>query len=374
MLKKLITFCKTETVLVVSLLLALISMLFVHPDQAYISYVDWDTILLLFCLMAVMAGFKKLGLFQKTGALLLSRVKNTRQLFMVLVLLPFFFSMFITNDVSLITFVPLAIIVLSMTGEHSLLIPVICMQTIAANLGSMLMPMGNPQNLYLYAKSGKSFAEFVCLMLPYTVISAVCLLLYGLTIKKHALSSLELSDTSRLPKRSLCLYSIAFCLCLLSVAKVLDVRILFILILGFLLICDRALLLDVDFSLLGTFVGFFIFIGNMQRLTAFQTFLQGIVSHHEIPVAVLSSQIISNVPAALLLSGFSSNWDALIVGTNVGGLGTLIASMASLISYKQIAREYPDDKGCYLFFFTIANIIMLVILLAYSCSFQEWIP
>lgn len=363
MMKKLIDFCKKETVFTVSILLALVSMIPVHPDADYVNYIDWNTLMLLFCLMAVMAGFKQLGVFRKTGALLLSRVKSTRQLFLVLVFLPFFFSMVITNDVALITFVPLAIIVLRMAGEQTLVIPVVCMQTIAANLGSMLMPMGNPQNLYLYAKSGMTFSSFVSLMLPYTILAAVCLLAYSMTVKKHTISKLDLSDHDTLPKRKLILYGIAFVLCLLTVAKVLDVRLVLAIILVFLVICDRAILPQVDYSLLGTFAGFFIFIGNMQRIPEFQTFLQKVVTNHEIPAAILSSQLISNVPAALLLSGFSSDWNALIVGTNLGGLGTLIASMASLISYKQIAREYPDDKGRYLIFFTIANIVMLGLLL-----------
>lgn len=357
----LIHFFKTETVLVISIVLALFSMLLVHPDATYLTYIDWNTLILLFCLMGVMAGFQTLGLFEKIGAFLLSGVKHTRQLFAVLVLLPFVFGMLITNDVALITFVPLAIIVLRMANETTLLIPVIGMQTIAANLGSMLMPMGNPQNLYLYAQSGISFPAFIKLTLPYTIVAAVCLIVFSMFIPKRAIAKLDLPSNGALQHKMLILYGIAFVLSLLSVVKILDLRILFVLILAFLLLFDRSVLSRIDYALLGTFAGFFVFIGNMQRLPVFRQFLSAIVEKHEIPVAVLSSQIISNVPAALLLSGFSSNWEALIIGTNLGGLGTLIASMASLISYKQIAREYPDQKGRYLGFFTVSNVVMLCI-------------
>lgn len=361
MKEKLMLFLKNETVLAISLVLALCSMLVIPPDATYVTYIDWNTLILLFCLMGVMAGFQTLGLFEKIGASLLSRVQTTRQLFAVLVCLPFAFSMLITNDVALITFVPLGIIVLRMAKETSLLIPVIAMQTIAANLGSMLMPMGNPQNLYLYAKSGMSFFAFVGLMLPYTMIAALCLFLFGLTVPKRSITQLNLEDTKKMSQKLLLLYGIAFLLCLLSVLKLLELRILLVLMLAFFLFFDRTILTRIDYALLGTFIGFFVFIGNMQRLPAFQNFLSHIVEQHEIPVAILSSQIISNVPAALLLSGFSSNWEDLIIGTNLGGLGTLIASMASLISYKQLAREYPEQKGRYLCFFTITNAAMLVI-------------
>ena len=361
--KSIINFIKKETVFVISMLLACISMLFVHPDKKYISYIDWHTLMLLFCLMGVMAGFKHLGLFEKVGASLLSRVQNTRQLYFVLIFLPFFFSMLITNDVGLITFVPFAIIVLHMADKQSLLVPIVVMQTIAANLGSMLTPMGNPQNLYLYAKSGLSLANFVLLTLPFTCIAAFCLFLYGARFTKQPIKKLTLKNESSSPAFSIALFAFLFILCLLSVADMLDVKIVFIVMIVFLLIYNKKLLLAIDYTLLGTFIGFFVFIGNMQRLPEFQTFLAKVVSGREVYVSVLASQVISNVPAALLLSGFTDNINALIIGTNIGGLGTLIASMASLISYKQIAREFPEKRGKYLVYFTISNIILLIILL-----------
>ena len=350
-MKKILAFIKRETVLMVSLVLAILSMFLVHPDRKYISYIDWHSITLLFCLMAVMAGFKETGLFRTIGNALLAHVHTTRQLFLVLVLLPFVFSMFITNDVSLITFVPFAIIVLSMSEKEHLIIPVVVMQTIAANLGSMLMPMGNPQNL--------SLGTFVEIMLPYTIASLLGILISMFFIKQHAIVIDRNDHAVKLPKRQIILYSIAFVLCLLNVAKLLDIRILFVIILVLFLLVSRKTLLHVDYALLGTFIGFFVFIGNMERVPAFQSFLESIITGRETYIAIGASQIISNVPTALLLSGFTTNYKALIIGTNLGGLGTLIASMASLISYKQIAREYPGKKGKYFLWFTIVNVVFL---------------
>ncbi len=363
-----------ETVLTAAFVLAVVSALIVPPDEAYLGYIDWNTLLLLFSLMAVMAGFQKLGIFKAVGRRLLSKTRDTRQLLLVLVFLPFFFSMLITNDVALITFVPFAIIVLRLSQQEKLLVPLVVLQTLAANLGSMLTPMGNPQNLYLYAKSGISLTAFLQLMLPYTIASGLCLSAGILMIKKEALNPLALTadsfskesaqGESTLPK-FIC-YSVGFLLCLLCVAKLLAPIVAAAIILFFLLLTDSALLKKIDYSLLGTFVCFFVFIGNMGRIEHFCTLLARLLTGHERIVAVLSSQIISNVPAALLLSGFTDKYPLLIVGTNLGGLGTLIASMASLISYKQVAREYPALKGKYFGSFTLANLVMLAVLLALS--------
>lgn len=357
-----------ETVLSIAFVLAVISSLIVTPDATYLSYIDWNTLLLLFSLMAVMAGFQKLGIFKAVGSKLLSKTKNTRQLLLVLTFLPFFFSMIITNDVALITFVPFAIIVLRLSCQEHLLVPLVVMQTLAANLGSMLTPMGNPQNLYLYAKSGISLFAFLQLMLPYTIASGLCLLVAIFIRKKNLLDTANLTlDTGfHADALKLFCFSVGFILCLLCVAKILAPIAVALALLFYLLCTDRTLLKKIDYSLLGTFICFFIFIGNMGRIEYFCTLLKRLLTGHECIVAILSSQVISNVPAALLLSGFTDRYEALIVGTNLGGLGTLIASMASLISYKQIAREYPDHKGTYFVCFTLANIVLLAILFSIS--------
>ena len=364
-MKKIITFIKKETIFTVAFLLAVISAFVITPDREYIAYIDWNTLLLLYSLMAIMAGLQQLGVFRRIGSSLLSKINSTRQMLLVLVFLPFFFSMLITNDVALITFVPFGIVVLRMAKQEKLVVPLVVMQTIGANLGSMLTPMGNPQNLYLYAQSGMSPIAFILLMLPYTAVAALCLFIVSFFIKSEHITRISTGDTPNEDFDSrLCIcYIVGFLICLLCVAKVLLPIVAAAVISVFLLIKNRSILKRIDYSLLGTFIFFFIFIGNMGRIESFCQFLNRILSGHEKIVAVLSSQIISNVPAALLLSGFSYNWRALIVGTNLGGLGTLIASMASLISYKQVAAEYPERKGTYLLVFTAANVVMLGVLL-----------
>ena len=364
-MKKLMKFIKAEIILCVSIVLAFASMFVIKPDAQYMSYVDWHTLILLFCLMAVMAGFQKLKFFQNIGMMLLSYVKNSRELMLILVFLPFFFSMLITNDVALITFVPFALVILRMAKQEKLVVAVIVLQTIAANLGSMLTPIGNPQNLYLYAKSGMRLMDFVMLLLPYTLLSALGLFVMIVIHKPVALDATVLQNRNAevMDQKGLLIYIGMFMLCLLSIAKVLEPIYLMGIICIVLWIVDREIFKLVDYTLLGTFIGFFVFIGNMGRMESFRQMLESVMAGQEVMVAVLSSQVISNVPAALLLSGFTNKWDALIIGTNLGGLGTLIASMASLISFKQIAKQYPSQKGRYFTYFTVGNVIMLFILL-----------
>lgn len=370
-------FLKSEVVLVVAVLLAIGSMFLVPPDAGYIDYIDFRTLSILFSLMAVMAGFQEMGVFREIAEKLLSKVSKIRQLVLILVLLCFFFSMLITNDVALITFVPFSFIVLGLLGEESeqkLLIPVVVLQTIAANLGSMLTPIGNPQNLYLYGKSGMSLDAFLWLLLPYSASSLLLLIVCCIYLgqKSEGNASAQAMEQFRTMtgqthlqggRLDILRYLILFGLSLLTVARVLPYVITLCVVIVVLFLFDRKLFSKIDYSLLITFVGFFIFIGNMGRIPAFCTFLQGIIEGNEVLTAVVSSQVISNVPAALLLSGFTTDYEALILGTNLGGLGTLIASMASLISYKYIVKENRCKKGAYFSSFTIANILFLVILM-----------
>ncbi len=364
MLKNIISFLKKEIVLTISGILAVISCFFVRPDGKYIGYIDFHTILILFCLMAVMEALKDMGLFQWIGERLLKKFHTERGIVLVLVFLCFISSMFITNDVALITFVPLALLILAIARMEDALCLTIALMTIAANLGSMLTPIGNPQNLYLYATSGMALLDFLFLMLPYTVAAAVLLLLSIVVKFRKANITFSLPKRKkRFSKKRILYYFILFLLCLLAVAKIMPIELLFVIVLIAVFIDKRSLLLHIDYSLLLTFIFFFIFIGNMGRFPTFRDFLSSILEGHEMIVAVLSSQIISNVPAALLLSGFTDKWEALIVGTNLGGLGTLIASMASLISYKQLAQNFPDKKGKYMVTFSVWNVIFLIILL-----------
>ena len=376
-MQKLIDFVKKEVVLVVAVVLAFGSMFFVTPDREYIEYIDFRTLSILFCLMAVMAGLQQMGVFREIAEALLKKVQKIWQLVLILVMLCFFFSMLITNDVALITFVPFTFIILELLGEDvskKLMIPVVVMQTIAANLGSMFTPIGNPQNIYLHGISGMNIGSCLLLMLPYTLVSFILLAVYCLYLGKKcekgdASASLQsfrnMTSHTHLQGGTgdIVRYLLLFALSLMTVAGRIPYLVTLGIVLIVLVIFDRKLFAKIDYALLITFVGFFVFIGNMGRVAAFRDFLQGMMEGNEVMTAVVSSQVISNVPAALLLSGFTDNYEALIVGTNLGGLGTLIASMASLISYKYVVKENKCSKGAYFGFFTVANVVFLMILL-----------
>ena len=372
-MNKVICFFKKEAVLCVALLLALLSACVVLPDREYAGYIDLRTLAILFCLMCVMAGLQKTGVFSRIARGLLGRVKGLCGLVLVLMLLCFFSSMLITNDVALITFVPFTFTVLEMLGREQrrrLVLPLAAMQTIAANLGSMLTPMGNPQNLYLYGRAGISMAQFLLLMLPYALLSLALLTVWGMVLgRRHRGEGIvEIHETGGKESTPpvLWAYLALFVLCLLAVAHVLPWEGVLGIVLAAVLLTDRTILKKVDYALLLTFAGFFIFIGNMGRIPFFRDFLQEAVRGREVFAAIAASQAISNVPAALLLSGFTDHYERLIVGVNLGGLGTLIASMASLISYKYVAKEEGARKGAYIAVFTVSNICFLAVLVLFD--------
>lgn len=356
---------RTDPVLTIATVLAVASCALVPPDAGYADYVDLRTLGLLFSLMTIMAALSRAGVFRAAGEALISRLRSGTSAILGLVLLPFAASMLVTNDVALIAFVPFALLVLRMLGLERSSVFTVVMMTIAANLGSMLTPIGNPQNLYLYSASGMGFGEFVALMLPYALLSATLLvasvLAYGALHDGLPMTGERptLPEAPAVRKRSVAPWAALFALALAAVAHVVPVRALVAATVAVALAFDRRALAEVDFGLLLTFVAFFVFVGNVGRIGAVDGLLSSLVSGNELAVSVAASQVVSNVPAALLLSGFSSAWDALIVGTNIGGLGTLIASMASLISYKQIVSERPGAAGGYLLRFTAANAAFL---------------
>lgn len=377
-----------ETVCCIAFLLAVISIFFVSPSKNYISYIDFRVLALLFCLMAVVRGFSSIGVFTRLGTMLLTHVHSLRMLSALFIFLCFFFSMLITNDVALITFVPFTILVLSMAEQKKFLIPVIVLETIAANLGSMLTPLGNPQNLYLYTISGLSIGAFVRIMLPYSFVSAILLLIFILFLPKDTVSTATAANTAnstntvtasntsnviceavkarKNPRILFTAYLILFLLCLLTVLHILPYQIMFLLVLTGFLLLDYRVLKDVDYFLLLTFLCFFIFIGNMKQISLVHELISKLLVHHEVLMGIGASQIISNVPAAILLSGFTDDYSALLIGVNLGGLGTLIASLASLISFKFYANSNGCDTRRFLGIFTLYNVIFLGVLFVLS--------
>lgn len=359
-MKKLIVFFKKETVLCVAGLAALVTVFFVPPSVEYIDYIDFRVLALLFCLMAVVAGLGKAGLFEMLSGRLTAGLKNSRTLCLILVLLCFFSSMVITNDVALLTFVPFAILSLNAAGQGKRLIPVITLQTIAANLGSMLTPVGNPQNIYIYSRYEFTAGEFFSLTLPVTAASFVLILIGCLLIPSEPLIECPAAQIPKLETKGLIKYGFLFIDCLLTVFRLISWQFLLGIIVLFLFLQDRSLFKKVDYSLLLTFVFFFIFVGNMGEMEAVRSLIGPLIKGRELLSSVLLSQVISNVPAAALLSAFTEEGSALLLGTNIGGLGSLVASLASLISYCIYCGSEGANGGKYLGFFTVCNVITLI--------------
>lgn len=363
---------KKEIVFWAALLLAVLSSFFVPVSKEYLGYLDYRVLTLLFCLMFLVVGFRKQGVFRYLGRILIGHAGNEMQLEMVLVFLCFFFSMIITNDVALITFVPFTMEILGSIHKEKHLIPIIVLQTIAANLGSMLTPIGNPQNLYLYSVSAFSFGTFILYMLPLVVVSFVLLLailLFGGWKERGTgldSASVVLEEDIPMEKKKLLLLGILFLVCMGAVLRILPYGVSFLAVVIVGMIAFRNLFAQVDYFLLGTFAGFFIFIGNVQRIPSVSRWIGSVIEGKEFWLSIGCSQIISNVPAAMLLSGFTTEYKELLWGVNIGGLGTLIASLASLISYKFYASVKGAQRGKYMLVFTVYNVAFLLLLCLFA--------
>ena len=364
LLKNIFGFVRREAVLSIALLCALLSMLAVPPDAAYAGYIDLRVLCLLFCLMAVVAGLQQCGLFLVLAQRLLAGRKQLRLLYLLLVLLPFFSSMLVTNDVALITFVPFTVLVLSRIGRSDALIRIVVLQTLAANLGSIATPVGNPQNLFLYSYYALPIGNFLRVMLPLAGISLLALCAAALAAR-HETIEVEFREWEHIVHpRLFLLFCGLFLLCLLSVVHVLHYAILTTIVTLCLLLFARRSFQRVDYALLATFVCFFIFAGNIGRIEAVREALELLTGRSAYLTGLLVSQVISNVPAAVLLSGFTDNWQGLLAGVDVGGLGTPIASLASLISLKLYLKAENASLPRFLLVFTVTNLVGLILLSA----------
>ena len=359
-MKKVAAFCKKEIVLTVALAAALLSMCVIPPDAAYAGYVDWDVLMLLFSLMTVVGGLKRCGLMDRMSNALIRRAGDSRMLCLVLTMACFFSAMLVTNDVALITFVPLTAALLG--HAHRTLILTVTLETIAANLGSMATPIGNPQNLYLYAHYSMPMGTFLRAVGPLTLVSLVLTAAGCLLVKREAVQAPAACEEKGVKTTALWLHGAQFAVCLLAVFNVLPKWVSFAAVLLTSLLYDRTLLREVDYALLATFVCFFVFVGNLGRVEAVSQMLGSVIAGRELEVGILASQVISNVPAALMLSGFTENAAALMRGVDLGGLGTLVASLASLISFKLYMKAPGSKAGRYMAVFTVMNIAFLTVL------------
>lgn len=353
---------KKDPVLWISGLLAAATSFIVPPSAEYLSYIDIRTLALLFSLMAVVSAFSRKGLLDVAAGFFVRRARSRRGLGLMLVLLCYISSMLITNDVALITFVPLALIL--MRDDKNAMMTTVVLQTVAANLGSMLTPFGNPQNLYLYSAYEMSGGDFFAAVLPVGGISliavlALCLLLPQTGLSVHA----KKAEAGFRADASIYLLAVLFLLCVAAVLRFMPYPAAAAATVIVLLITDRQALKKVDYNLLVTFCFFFVFVGNLGRMETVKNLLGKLLLGREVLVSALTSQFVSNVPAALMLSEFTDNGKALVTGTNVGGLGTLIASMASLISFKLYVRTEGAQAKKYLGLFSLVNFGLLAVLL-----------
>ena len=350
-----IEFLKKECVLVIAVTLAILSSFISIPKM---SYIDFKVLILLFNLMVVVAAFKELKFLDSIAIGLLKKCNTYTSISLALVFITFISSMIVTNDVALITFVPLSIVIARKANINVL--KIVIFQTLAANLGSSFTPMGNPQNLYIYSFYNLSPIDFFKITLPIVILAVLFLVLLVFKDKKMNLS-LDLEDVKIDNKRDVYLFGGLFLIILLSVFHVIDYKVTFLITIVMVLILNKKLFSQVDYSLLITFIGFFIFVGNISTMDVVKNFMEGILNSPKSTflASVLSSQVISNVPATMLLSGFTDHFKELLLGVNIGGMGTLIASLASVISYKIYASEFGNYN--YMKSFTFYNILGLII-------------
>ena len=350
-----IEFLKKECVLVIAVTLAILSSFISIPK---LSYIDFKVLILLFNLMVVVAAFKELKVLDSIAIGLLKKCNTYTSISLALVFITFISSMIVTNDVALITFVPLSIVIARKANINVL--KIVVFQTLAANLGSSFTPMGNPQNLFIYSFYNLSPIDFFKITLPIVILAVLFLVLLVFKDKKMNLS-LDLEDVKIDNKRDVYLFGGLFLIILLSVFHVIDYKVTFLITVIMVLILNKKLFSQVDYSLLITFIGFFIFVGNISTMDVVKNFMEGILNSPKSTflASVLSSQVISNVPATMLLSGFTDHFKELLLGVNIGGMGTLIASLASVISYKIYASEFGNDN--YMKSFTFYNILGLII-------------
>ncbi|MBQ7605427.1 MAG: anion permease [Firmicutes bacterium] len=358
---KVLNAIRHDIILVVAFFAAVISCFFVRPDSAYAGYIDWRTLALLYCLMVVIAGLRRAGAFSSLARTLCKRASTTRQLGFVLVMLCFVSSMLITNDVSLLTFVPFSIMVLSIAGQQKQIIPVIVFQTVAANMGSMLTPVGNPQNLYIYSYYDIPAAEFLRMSFPVWIVSLIITLLLCMLLPKDEINH-EMRGKEPLNHKSLAVYALLFGVCILTVLRVISWPLMLAAVVLVIAVYDRKMLIHADFLLLLTFICFFVFSGNMARIEAVYEVLSTAIKGHELLLGAGLSQVISNVPATLLLAGFTESARELLLGVDIGGLGTPVASLASLISIKLYMVAKDADLAGFMKWFFAANFGMLAVL------------
>lgn len=364
-MKRLIHIMKANAVMLIAMALAAVTMIIVPPDEEYIGYFDFKTLTCLFTVLCVVCALRNVRFFYTLAEKIIKRFKNARLAVLALVYITFIGSMLIANDMALLTFLPLGYFVLVSSKKEKYMCVTFILQNIAANLGGMLTPFGNPQNLYLYSRFNIPDGEFILIMLPcfllaILMITAACLIF----IKPEPL---EVTGVERrLPPVRVSVYLALFVFSILCVFRFIPYVFALIIIPVAILLMDRRALLDVDYGLLLTFVFFFIFSGNMARIDAVRDLFSMLLDKSTLVVSAISCQFMSNVPTAILLSQFTDNYKELLLGVNIGGCGTIISSLASLITFREYAQHNPGKSGRYLLVFSAFNFTFLITMLLFS--------
>ena len=353
---------KSQPVLVIAFFAALVTVCIIPPDKEYIGYINRTVLIQLFGLMAAVAGVRSAGVFDAVTEALLKRAGNVRRLGCILMMICFFSSMLVTNDVVLLTFVPMTLLLFTRIPDEKSRILTVVLETAAANLGSMLTPVGNPQNLFLYDRYQLTAGEFLRVLLPFGALSLVLLSALCLLLPRTPCSAGN-AEKRQIPRFKTAVYFALFGVCLLGVFRLIPDWSVLIAAAAAALLTGPSLLKKVDYALLATFVCFFVFVGNVARIGAVSDLLRELLGGRELILSVLLSQGISNVPAAVMLSGFTENGKALLLGVNLGGLGTMIASLASLISFQFYRKSGGAQTARYCRVFTAVNFGLLAVLL-----------
>lgn len=356
-------FAKKNTVFLIALLAAIVTSFIITPDGEYLSYFDFKTLTCLFCVLAVVCALKNVNFFYILAQGIVKRFKNARRAVIALVYITFIGSMFIANDMALLTFLPLGYMILTTTGKEKYMALTFIMQNIAANLGGMLTPFGNPQNLFLYTKFNIPTGEFMTIMLPPFVVSIILITFCCFLIRPEPL---EFSgEPYQFDRKKTPFYLVLFALSIVIVFRFVPYQVGLVIIPLCLLFSDRKALLQVDYGLLGTFAAFFVFAGNMARIPAVRQFFSSLLEKNTMIFSILSCQVISNVPSAVLLSQFTENYRELLLGVNIGGAGTLIASLASLITFREYIKSNPTEGLYYVGLFSAFNFGFVIILASF---------
>jgi Na+/H+ antiporter NhaD/arsenite permease-like protein len=368
--KKILCFIKSNAVMCIAFLAAVITSFIIPIDKEYLDYFDYKTLTCLFCVLAVVCALKNINFFYILARKVVQLFKTARMSILVLVYITFIGSMLIANDMALLTFLPLGYFVLTTTGKEKYMAFTFIMQNIAANLGGMLTPFGNPQNLYLYSKYNIPNLEFMQIMAPPFILSVILITICCIAFVKSEPLELKDEKIELNPKRTV-LYLILFAFSIAIVFRGIPYWTGLIVIPAVLIFADRKALKMVDYGLLFPFVFFFVFAGNMARIDAVRNLFSVLLNKSTLLFSVLSCQIISNVPSAILLSQFTQNYSELLVGVNIGGVGTLISSLASLITFREYVKHNQGKTGYYVGMFSLFNFSFLIILAAFMFAYYK---